>query len=113
MAANRDIEITRGDTYAHLVEFVNQNQAPLDLTGYTARAHIRREAAATTAEAAFTVVIIPLTGEVLLTLTPAQTTALPVLKCSLVWDLELTIGTTVTTPLRGAVTVVQDVTHTP
>lgn len=113
MAAKRDIEITKGDDYAHLLTFVDEDRVPINLTGYTARAYIRKTASTVSAaDAAFGVVITPLTGEVLLTLTDTQTTALVVLKCGYVWDLELTTGGGQTlTPVGGRAILVQDVTH--
>jgi hypothetical protein len=113
VAAKRDIEIIRGDDYAHLLTFVDENHVPLDLTGYTGAAQIRRDPAAVgTPEATFTVTFPnPIDGEVLLTLTDAQTTALPAVKCTYSWDLELTITGQTTTLIGGKVSIVQDVTH--
>lgn len=115
MAAKRDIEIIRGDDYAHLLTFVDENHDPLDLAGYGGAAHIRRFPSTTgTPEASFTVTFpAPTTnGEVLLTLTDTQTTALPAVKCDYSWDLQLTTsGGQVLTPVMGKVSIVQDVTH--
>lgn len=114
MAAKRDIEIIRGDDYAHLLTFVDENRDPIDLTGYTGAAQIRKLSSATgTPEAQFTVAFPnPTDGEVLLTLTDTQTSALVVVKCGYNWDLQLTTsGGQTITPVIGKVTVVQDVTH--
>lgn len=114
MAAKRDIEIVRGDDYFHLLTFLDENQDPIDLTGFTGAAHLRRNAASTGApEATFLVTIDdPETGQVLLELTAAQTSVLAAIKCKYYWDLELTTAADqVITPIGGKVTVVQDVTH--
>lgn len=114
MAANRDIEIVRGDDYFHLLTFLDEAQDPIDLTGFTGEAHIRRKPASISApEAVFTVTIDdPETGQVLLELDSSQTSGLNAIKCKYYWDLELTtVADQTITPIGGKVTVVQDVTH--
>lgn len=114
MVAKRDIEIVRGDDYSHLITFVNEDETPLDLTGYTGQAQIRKTPADTDApEATFTVTIAtPLTGEVLVELDAVQSADLPAVKKHYYWDLELTTDTgQIVTPLGGKVIVIQDVTH--
>lgn len=115
MAAKRDIEIIRGDDYAHLLTFVDENHDPIDLTGYTGSAQIRRHPATTgTPEATFTVTFpAPATnGEVLLTLSDTLTAGLPAVKCTYSWDLQLVTSSGQTiTPVGGGVKILQDVTH--
>lgn len=115
MAAKRDIEIIRGDDYFHLLTFLDANRDPIDLTGFTGAAHVRKSPASTSApEATFVVTIDdPESGQVLLELDSDQTNGLSPIKCNYYWDLELITGIDQTiTPVRGKVIVVQDVTHT-
>lgn len=114
MAAQRDIEITRGDDYYHLLTFLDANRDPIDLTGFTGEAHVRRSPGSSGApEATFVVTIDdPETGQVLLELDSTQTEALVPTKCGYYWDLELTTAVDqVITPVTGKVKIDQDVTY--
>lgn len=107
--AQRDIDIVAGDVYVHVIEFVE------DPTPYTYRAQLRQDPTVTGSapEAVFAVDTgdLAVTGELVLTLTPAQTAALAPTK-RYRWNLERVAGTDPTTIIAGAVDVVRKVSAT-
>lgn len=111
MALPRSISFVKGDSYAFVVT-MTYNGTPLDITGRTYEAMIRRIPAADgTPDAQFQAVLTdPVNGELTLYLLPTQTDDLnATVKYS--WDLQQNNGGVITTLLIGSVTVIQDVTH--
>ena len=108
--ARLDLKFVSGDSFSRTILIKDEN-GPIDLTGLTGRAQIRDRPNGTLL-AEFTVTIpTPLTGEVVFSLTTAQTRALP---GKGVWDLELDGGLNNThTIVTGAVCVIPDVTVAP
>lgn len=108
--ATRDLELYRGDDYAHELSFTNNELPPeaLILTDYTFRAEIRdREE---NGKKVYAVFIIDDSradeGIITLHLLPAST-RIP----SGYWDLEVNDGTKIQTWLKGSVTMSGDVTQ--
>lgn len=123
-----DISLYRGDTFEFFFRLRDDVEAvvgdPLstvstyrDLTGYTSKAQVRNAVQVVLAE--FTATVVNQTvarGGVLLTLSPAQTTAMPVPTNESVaigvWDVQLTSpGGTVTSYIRGSVYIGEDTTR--
>lgn len=116
MAAYLDIPIEQGATWTLDISVTDDNGDAIDLTGYTARMSIRRDADDSTALIELTtangrISIAALTGIVTLVLTAAETAAITTWTRG-VYDLELVsaIGT-VTRLIQGAVTVLAEVTR--
>ena len=114
LPGTRDITIYRGDTFvlnARLRQKTIDGQAglPLDLTGATVSAQIRVSTESTGVPlATFTGDLGTDIGTVQLSLTPVQTSTL----VPGVYDMQVTFADgTVTTFLKGSVSVIPDVTH--
>jgi hypothetical protein len=75
MAAKYKIEIDQGSTFG-VSMVLKQNGALMDLTGYSARASIRRNIKDTAAILSFTASVTVLTATVAISLTAAQTAGL-------------------------------------
>ncbi len=106
--ASRDVEIYRGDTWAHSIDFEDANSAPVNMSGKTWLCQVRASTESSTVLATVTVdTTNAATGTLVLRLTAMQTADLPtqVLR----WDLQETTGGTVTTWLAGRLTVTGDV----
>lgn len=114
--AGQSAAIYRGDTYAHVLEFWNDEAEtdPFALTGTpTAQIRSARLTSATAGDAlADFACVISGAGDNILTisLTAAETLALPA-GATLFWDCQLTDGSTITTLLAGKVKVLDDVTR--
>jgi hypothetical protein len=114
MAATGDVPLTVrcGDDESVTITFTDKTTgSPVNITGRTYRAQIRRSPNDTTILASWTCTITSgSTGKLTLTLAGAVTATLDA--GFAVWDLEeTTTGGLVSTPLAGRVTVVQDVTR--
>lgn len=107
--AVRNIAVTRGDTYQHLVTFTDAAGTPIDVSAnaYAAQLRANAESPAVLAEMA---TAAGATGEVWLTIDPAVTAALAPGRRA--WDLQETDGDgIVTTIMAGWADVVADVTR--
>lgn len=105
--------IVRGDTYVHLFTFTNADESPFEIEG-TVAAQLRTArltgGTADSPTASFTVAVgDPETNEVTISLTAAQTLALPT--TPLFWDLQQTVSGVVTTLVAGKAKVLDDVTR--
>lgn len=116
MAAGQyDITCEQGATFLRTMKWLDENEAPIDLTGYSALMHVRTTHKATTtivtlSTAQGTIVLEPSTGTIQLSLSATQTAALPTGKA--VYDLELTSsGGVVTRLLEGKFVVTPEVTR--
>ena len=107
----RDITFVKGDDYTHVITITSDGSTPIDITGRTYTAMIRQEKDDTgTAYATITCALTtPLSGVLTLTMTDTITAALTAGRYW--WDLQEVSGSTTTTILAGAATVLQDVTH--
>jgi hypothetical protein len=107
----RDITFVKGDDYTHVITITSDGSTPIDITGRTYTAMIRRDKEATgTADATITCTLTtPASGILTLTMTDTVTDALTARRYW--WDLQEVSGTTTTTILSGTANVIQDVTH--
>lgn len=104
----RNLEITRGDDYAHTIEFVLAG-VPVDMSSSSFAAQIRDTPDAATA-VAFDVDSSQLAAGVLVLSLPASKTR--TLSASASWDLQqASPGARITTILKGLVSVGPDVTR--
>lgn len=95
VAGSYDIVCRQGSTLVRTLEFYDDSNVLVDLTGYTADMHVRRNASDTTALLTLSsqgvspaLVITPGIGKIVLTLTDEQTLALPAVPA--VYDLVMT-----------------------
>lgn len=102
----RDLDLYRGDTYAHTVTFTDGTD-PVDVSGYSWLAQIRETTDSAAVVEAFTVdTTNAATGVLVLRLSAAQAAELP---RSARWDLQRTAGGVVETILAGRVVTMPDV----
>ena len=115
-----DLAIKAGTTYNKTWEFLNEDETPMDLTGWTARMQLRTSMTAETETLELTTEnggIVIDEGESTLTvlILDTQTSALAVnnAKTKYVYDLEIIYPTTnyVDCPLYGKITVSPEVTR--
>lgn len=115
MAAYLDIPIEQGATFTLDLSVTDDAGDPIDLTGYTARMSVKRDARETAALLELTtanvrIVITAASGLVTLILTAAETAAITTWTRG-VYDLELiSAGGTVTRLCEGAVIILAEVT---
>ena len=110
MAAVSNLAIDQGTTYSVTVSVTDTTGSARNLTGYTGRAQMRRSFY-TTSNTAFTVAIDnPSEGEVILSLTATQTSALKAGRY--VYDLELVSSNTTSVEriVEGIVTIYPEAT---
>ncbi|QKZ15889.1 BppU family phage baseplate upper protein [Spirosoma sp. KUDC1026] len=112
MAGNHDFTIDQGTTWNRVVT-IDQNGAPVNLTGFTARMQLRRtrsqpdhDISLTTENGGLT--INPTNGTITISMTADQTALLSDSYC---YDLETTSGDTVARWLQGKVTISPEVTR--
>lgn len=108
MAQIRNLVIDQGSAYSVTIVLSDAAGTPLVVSGYTHAAQIRRSYAATTA-VNFTTATTATVGELTLSLTAAQTTALK--QCRYVYDVVLTSAGVPIRVLEGIVTVTPGVTR--
>lgn len=109
MAIKANLIIDQGSTYSTTINITDDNDEPIDLTGYTGTAQIRKHYTST-ANTPFSVSIGGVEGAVLLSLTPTQTANL--MAGRYVYDVELTSsGGVVSRIVEGIVTVTPQVTR--
>jgi len=114
MATVKNLVIDQGTTFSLSIIVSDANANEIDLTGYTLRAQLRKSYGATS-YTAFTVEAAddPTTGELTISLTDAQTSALKAGRY--VYDVEIVApvadGSTVTRVLEGIITVTPEVTR--
>jgi hypothetical protein len=115
-AATYNFTIEQGATFSKVVTWKDSSGAGINLTGYSITGKIKRKTSDQTALATFTAALANQTtnpGQFTLSLTAAQTEALPtvtgptaqkaLLEC--VYDIEATTGTTVYRLLEGIVSI--------
>jgi len=73
MATYSNIYIDQGSTYSSVIDVKDSNGLPFNLTGYTARAQIRKSYSSTSAVSFTATISLPLNGKVTLSLTASQT----------------------------------------
>jgi len=114
MASKYNIKIERGATFSLVLTWKDETEAPVNLTGYTARMHIREKASSSTTLLELTtensgIVLGGVLGTIEISIPAATSTAFP---WSVgVYDLELVSGSFVKRMLQGNVTVDTEVTR--
>jgi len=111
MAGNHDFNIDQGTTWNRIIT-ITQDGAPVNLTGFTARMQLRRTKSQSEAAISLSIgegiTITPLTGDILIELTAAQTASLSGIYF---YDLELVSGPVVSRCLEGKVFLCPEVTR--
>ena len=95
MASISNIFIDQGTDFSITVDVTQADGAPLNLTGYSAAAQIRKTYGSSNVSAVFTTSISAAAGQVTLSLTDTQTSGLTAGRY--VYDLNITSGAGVTT----------------
>ena len=109
MASQGNLTLYQGDDYSVYVVVTNADGTPADITGYTAKAQIRRDVADEARRVEVEIAASVASPNVNLSIPHAQTQALT---GSYVWDLQLTSpGGQIMTILAGAVIVTREVTR--
>lgn len=104
------ITLVRGDDWGMAVIPSDEAQNPIDLTGWTARAHIRKKPNDSAPLAVMDTNIDLAQSQIVLTVAGAVTAPFKI--TSGVWDLELTTPEgVIQTVLAGPVTIILDATH--
>ncbi len=107
--------IDQGAQYITTIVYEDSNGNPVDLTGYTARMQLREQSSSpnpadlTLTSPSGGIVITPLTGTLVITISTAQTSALTAR--FYVYDLELTLSGEVSRLIQGQITVSAQVTQ--
>lgn len=100
MAARRDINIYKGDTYTHTVTLQDSNTSAIDVSARTYVAQVKNSAASTEVIASFDIdTSDAANGNVVLTLSSTQTRGLKT--GNYYYDLEETADSVVTTLMFG------------
>lgn len=81
LAGRYNMVCDQGSTFERSIELQDSDGTPYNLTGYTARMHVRREVETSTTIVELTtangrIIIYPVTGVIELKLTPTETAAL-------------------------------------
>jgi hypothetical protein len=109
MAIKANLIIDQGSTYSTVIDVTDDNDVPIDLTGYTGSAQIRKHYSSSNS-VAFSVSVSPNDGGVVLNLSSTQTSALRAGRY--VYDVELTNTSNVVSRIvEGIVTVTPQVTR--
>lgn len=108
--------LDQGATYNLVVVYKQDNGTPVNLTGFSAYMQLRESYEATVADLTLStanggISINGVAGEITITATATQTTAL--VSDFYVYDLELVSGSTVIRLLQGQITVNSEVTRVP
>lgn len=109
MAIKANLIIDQGSTYSTVIGVTDDNDASIDLTGYSGSAQIRKHYSSSNS-VPFSVGISPADGSVVLSLSSTQTSALRAGRY--VYDVELTNSSNVVSRIvEGIVTVTPQVTR--
>lgn len=109
-AARHDFSVDQGATFSRVVAYQNPDGSVFPLTGYTARMQVRQRHGSASPLLTLTPAVNGAAGTVTITMTAAETAALPPGRC--VYDLELVApDTSVTRLIEGALLVDAEVTR--
>ena len=106
----RNIQLYRGDDYAHVVTLTSNGTTPVNITGRTYTAQIRTGTDATSASLSFTCTV-PTGTDGVVNITAADSATAALAAGEYVWDLQESASGVVTTILRGTCSVLADVTR--
>ena len=109
MASISNIFIDQGTDFSITVDVTQADGAPLNLTGYSAAAQIRKTYGSSNVSAVFTTSISAAAGQVTLSLTDTQTSVLTAGRY--VYDLNITSGSTTTRVVEGQAIITPGVTR--
>lgn len=109
MATVNNLVIDQGTTFSLTITVADSNGNPLDLTGYTLRAQLRKSYGSTSYTNFTTASATPSDGELTISLTAAQTSGLRAGRY--VYDIEIDNEGEVTRVLEGIITVTPEVTR--
>ncbi len=113
MATVKNLVIDQGTTFSLTITIADANGNEIDLTGYTLRAQLRKSYGAASFTSFTVAAPAPATGELIISLTGTQTSALKAGRY--VYDVETVApvgeGSTVTRVLEGIITVTPEVTR--
>ena len=113
MATVNNLVIDQGTTFSLTITVADANGNDINLTGYTLRAQMRKGYGATSFTSFTVAAPAPATGELIISLTDTQTSALKAGRY--VYDVEIVApvgeGSTVTRVLEGIITVTPEVTR--
>jgi hypothetical protein len=108
MATTANLVIDQGTTFTTTINLTNDDGSEKDLTDYTVSSQIRKSYYTST-YTAFSTSKVDLTGEITLSLTATQTSALKAGRY--VYDLEITSSEETVRVIEGIVTVTPEVTR--
>jgi hypothetical protein len=104
------VVITRGDTTTLVITLTTDGTTPINITGRTYRAQVRRDTEDASPEVTFTCTLTtPASGVLTCVLSAAQTATLE--PGNHFWDLEENASNVISTVLSGAFAVLPDVTR--
>lgn len=110
MATINNLYIDQGTTFSVTLQVFEGSTAPLDITGYTGNAQIRKHYDSQTVAASFTTTVSdPANGKITLALTAGETANLK--QGRYVYDVEIKSGAFVYRAAEGIVTVYPQVTR--
>ena len=109
MASISNIFIDQGTDFSITVDVTQADGAPLNLTGYSDAAQIRKTYGSSNVSAVFTTSISAAAGQVTLSLTDTQTSGLTAGRY--VYDLNITSGSTTTRVVEGQAIITPGVTR--
>ena len=95
MAIIANIFIDQGTDFSITVDVTDTDGTALEMTGYTAAGQIRKTYSSSTASGTFTTAIAAASGQVTLSLTDTETSAIPAGRY--VYDLTITSASSITT----------------
>lgn len=113
-AGKLDLTIEQGATFRHVLYWTDAADQPVNITGYTARMHIREHVTSTTALLQLTtengrITLVGAEGKITLFLTAVDSAAITWSRG--VYDLELVNGSEVTRLVQGKVFISKEVTR--
>ena len=110
MAIIANIFIDQGTDFSITVDVTDTDGTALEMTGYTAAGQIRKTYSSSTASGTFTTAIAAASGQVTLSLTDTETSAIPAGRY--VYDLTITSASSITTRVaEGQINVTPSVTR--
>ncbi len=110
MASRANVYIDQGTDFSITVDVTDTDGTALEMTGYTAAGQIRKTYSSSTASGTFTTAIAAASGQVTLSLTDTETSAIPAGRY--VYDLTITSASSITTRVvEGQINVTPSVTR--
>lgn len=103
-----ELTIDQGSTFQASVNLANDDETPIDVTGYTFKSQIRKSYYSTTSTANLNVTVVEaVNGKLVLSLPSDQTANIKAGRY--LYDLKMTSGNTITRVIEGIITVTPQV----